>query len=126
MGELDSFKLYKDNKKNIFLTLRTNTISFSKAVIETLNYAEYVHLLIDRKGMAIAIQACNPDTDAFRFFIPPEEGKQVLIRWADKKMVNMLCEIGNIVIPEKGVRIQGKYLPDDNAVIFDLKDRTKV
>lgn len=126
MGELDSFQLYKEAKKNIFLTLRTNTISFSKAAIEAMNYAEYVHLLVNRKDGAVAIQACNPDADALHFFTQPKEGKQALVRWADKKLVNMFSEVGGIVIPEKGVRIPGKYLADDNAILFDLKNRTDV
>ena len=116
-----SFVIYDDKVTRPFFTMRKLYITFSKQAVEMLEYAEYVHLLIDRENKKIAFQACKKDKTAIPFYKEPEEGKQMLVRLNGIERVTAIMKVAGITDCGKGIRFYGDFLPEDKAIVFDLK-----
>lgn len=112
--------LIEDAVERPFLTLRNLYITFSKLMVEQLEYAEYVHMYIDQKSKQVFFQACELDKAAIPFYKKPEEGKQLLVRITGKKNSLRLMELAGIDDCGKGMRFYGDFLPEDRAVVFDM------
>ena len=128
---------------DIFMTVRKATIDFSKSAIDTIGKPRYVNALIDEEGKRFAIQtfdkANHDHSSAIEFFVPPEPGKQEKVRWASVYTTKMLMELAGVEDFEaffkdlntdkddenkkknKGIRFYGKYIEDENAIIFDMQ-----
>ena len=126
MSLLDSFNICGAPKEKPFLTLRTNTITFSKSSIDLLDNPAYVHAYIDEKNEKYAIQPCEKEALAFPFYTEPKEGKQVLVRWANKERISDLTQMLDMKKYPKGVRIYGTYYEKENVIIYDLKTAVAV
>ncbi len=126
MSVLDGFNMCGETKERPFLTLRTNTITFSKSSIDLLGRPKYVHAFIDPQKGKYAIQPCNKEALAFPFYTEPKPGKQILVRWANKERISDLGEIIDIKKYPKGVRIYGEYNREENVIIYDINDSREV
>lgn len=120
MALLDSFEMVKDTKDGPFITLRNTTITFSKVAIECLDYAEYVHMFLDRQNQRVAFQPCDKDDSALAFYVKPEQGKQILVRITGKAKARMLMDIAGIDDCGSGIRYYGTYHKEENLLIFSL------
>lgn len=121
MAMMEGFELYSEgDRSDIFITLRNTTITFSKAAIEVLEYAEYVHMFLDKKGCRVAFQPCEQDSAAMRFFTQPEEGKQAFVRIANKKRAEAIMGLAGLENCGKGIRFYGKYYGDESLLVFEL------
>ncbi len=116
--------LVNDAVDRPFITLRNLYITFSKLAIEELEYAEYVHMFIDKDKRIAAFQVCEKDAAAIPFYKAPKEGKQLLVRLTGKKNPARLMELAGLDDCGKGIRFYGEYLPEDKAIIFDMKSPT--
>lgn len=117
-----SFVIYDEKVTRPFLTMRKLYLTFSKQAVEMMEYAEYVHLYLDKANRKIAFQVCKKDRLAIPFYKEPEEGKQMLVRLNGKERVAAIMEIAGIKDCGKGIRIYGDFLPDDKAIVFDLNN----
>ena len=112
--------LVEDAVERPFLTLRNLYITFSKLTLEQLGYAAFVHMFIDQEKKQVFIQACEKDKAAIPFYKEPEEGKQLLVRITGKKNSQRLMELAGVMDCGKGIRFYGDFLPEDNAIVFDM------
>lgn len=126
MSVLDGFDMCGETKEKPFLTLRSNTLTFSKSSIDLLGKPEFVHAFIDTKNSRYAIQPCSKEQLALQFYVEPKPGKQAIVRWANKDRISDLTEIVDIKKYPKGVRIYGDYIREENVIIYDLKDTKEV
>ena len=115
-------KLIENAAEQPFITLRNLYITFSKLVVEQLDYAEYVHLYIDDEKKQVYFQACERDKAAIPFYKKPEKGKQMVVRVTGKKNCLLLMELAGIEDCGKGIRFYGEFLPEDHAVVFDMSN----
>lgn len=121
MAILDSFEMVNDIKPSVFITLRNSTITFSKSSIESLNYAEYVHMYIDRDNHQVAFQPCEQDASSIVFYEQPAPGKQLIVRITSTSKAKMLMELAEITDCGKGIRYYGEYYQEENVLVFTLK-----
>ena len=126
MSRLDGFKVFTRNDGGkIFISVTNYGVAFSKASVEKLNYPEYVHVLFDDYGN-MAISPCEKDNEARTFVRNRNNVRAGFVRWNDKKLINYMIKAGGLSIGPKGIRVQGEYFPDENIVIYKLKDYAQI
>ena len=126
MSRLDGFKVYSRNDGGkIFISVTNYGVTFSKTSVEKLNYPEYVHVLFDDNGN-MAISPCAQDNEARVFVRNRDNVRAGFVRWNDKKLINYMIKLGGLKIGSKGIRMGGEYFPDENIVIYNLKDYAQI
>ena len=106
-----------------FVTLRNNSITFSKQAIIALDYPEFVELFCDKQNKKFAVKASTPDSGAMPFYRKPEDGKQLLVRWTNVKIARSLMELAQIEDCGSGIRYYGTCHDDEKIIIFDLFEK---
>ncbi|MDY4920930.1 MAG: hypothetical protein SO119_07675 [Phascolarctobacterium sp.] len=117
---LEGFEVYNMTIGTTSISISENGIGFSKAAVAKLNMAPYAKILIDRKGMRIAIQASVEKEDgSVPFYRNQKSGS---VRWNNKELLKTLSQMMKCDFNKKVYKIDGDYLPDEKAMIFDLKN----
>lgn len=126
MSELDGFVPFDFDVGVASASITPNGITFNRSVAMKLNYPEYVVLLINADAKQIAIQVCNPDTPkAATFYKKQEENEAVRsVRWNNRDLLNNLSEIMGWDLKQMSHRVEGRLLPQENAMLFDLAKAT--
>lgn len=104
------------------MTITENGVGFSKAAIVKLEKPEYVILMIDEQGKRLAIQSCeksNPDATPFL-----RRKNVITVRWNNKDLLNTICRMMEWDTKTNSYKIEGQYIGDENAMIFDLNYAT--
>ena len=105
-----------------FLTLSDKLLSFSKSAIEMLDYAPYVHFSINKGKKEVLVEPCEQDRFAIAFVKEVPKGRQIMVRWANRDLLDPIREL----IPEsrgpEPIRIWGEFYPEHKAIKFDLTD----
>ena len=125
MGLLDKFHVYgKKRTGKIFISITSYGLTFSKSCIDSLSYADYVHVLFEDDGVRMAVAPCNKDAEARTFVRDRNSPRAGFVRWTDRQLINYIIDLGGIEMGSKGVRIDGDYLASDNVLLFDLRNYT--
>ena len=122
MSVLDGFKLYRDDKNSIFVSVTAYGMTFSKAAVEYLDYVPYVHVYFDEEHKRFAVSPSKKDNDARVFVKDKNASRAGFVRWNDKKLINCLLKIGELELGENGIRVNGEYHNSEKVIIFDLND----
>ncbi len=119
---LEGFKTFNFNEGAPYVSITKNGATFNKSVIMKLGYPEYVCLLINAQAKQIAIQVASKETtNATPFYTEEKKQSGILsIRWNGRDLLNTLKDITEWDLSKVGYRVDGKYLPEDNAILFDL------
>jgi hypothetical protein len=104
-----------------YISITKNGVTFNKTSIVKIGKPAYVLLMMDDVNKRIAVQPCDSsDEDATAFF--KGEGKSVVsVRWNNKDLLNTLSKMMNYDLDKFSYRVDGDYLSNENALIFDLK-----
>lgn len=123
---LSGFKTFNFNEGAPYASVTKNGVTFNKSVIMKLNFPEYVCLLINAETKQIAVQVSSKETENSIVFCTPEKrnGKVLSVRWNGRDLLNTLKDITGWDLNKDGYRIEGKYLSEEDAVLFDLNTAT--
>lgn len=107
----------------IYFSLTKNGLTFSRNAINQLGSPEYVRLLVNDKTKQVAIQVCDKnEKDKVKFV---RDGSDI-VRWNNKVFIDSLLKLINQDINKlpygKIYRVGGEYIPQENAILFNLKD----
>ena len=106
---------------------RADRINIGKATMEALGMPGFVHLLVDRKEKWFFIKGCEKDRDAFDVYFKAGEGKDSVHYYINEKpLLKWLANEMGIDGSSQSVRFSGKYLEEEEAAYFDLKDYTVI
>lgn len=123
MSILDSFVSYNFNAGVPYVSITSNGVTFNKAVVIKLGYPEHVVLLVDAEGKRIAVQACDGSTQNATTFYKEKKSHVISVRWNGRDLLNTLQEITGWDLKQgSGYRVDGTFLKDEHAVLFDLKE----
>ena len=126
MSRLDGFEVYtRKADGNIFISVTSYGVAFSKASVASLNFPGHVHVLFD-KNANMAISPCEKDTTSRVFVKNPDSDRAGFVRWNDKRLIKHMIELADLNIGSKGIRIKGEYFADENILIYNLKDYTQI
>ena len=105
------------------MSITKNGITFNKTAIYKLEKADFVILLINREIQQIAVQKCTPETrDCISFYKPG--GRYVTARINNSDFMATIAKMMNWDIQNKGYKIIGDFLPEELAIVFDLRKAT--
>ncbi len=121
MPILDSFISYNFSAGVPYISITNNGITFNKAVVIKLDYPKHVVLLIDAESKRIAIQVCDNTTPNSVAFYKEKKSNVISVRWNGRDLLNTIQEITGWDLKQSSYRVDGVFLKDENAILFDLK-----
>ena len=122
MSELNGFVEYNFDVGVASVSITPNGITFNRSVAMKLNYPEHVVLLINAESKQIAIKSCDSNAShATPFYKERKDGEPVRsVRWNNRELLNNLSEMMGWNLQQISHRVDGKFLPQENAMLFDL------
>jgi len=101
------------------LTLTKNGVGFNKAAILKMDGPHFVRVAINAEKNMLALIACDEDDEYATSFA--KDGKKTInVRWNSRDFANTIAEMSQWDGTSRGKKVTGQYLPDENALIFDL------
>ena len=94
MGLLDNFYVYGHKRSGkIFISITSYGITFSKSCVESLDYANFVHVCFENNGARMAVKPCKKDEKSRIFVKNRNSPRASFVRWTDKNLVAHLMSI---------------------------------
>lgn len=109
-----------------YISITKNGITFNKTSIVKLGCPSHVILLINEEKKQIAVQQCKENDENATPFYKSSNTGLISVRWNNKDLLNTLSKLMKWDIDKFNYRIDGDYLSNENAMIFDLKNATTV
>ena len=125
MLDISKFKLFDFTEGIPYISITENGITFSKGVVAKLGRPSRVELLINDVDKQFIIRACNINKTYSNAFYK-ESSKTKYVRWNNK---NLLMTIENIMgcdLSKYAYHVDGQYISEEKAILFDLNNATKV
>ena len=120
MSMLDGFKQFNMSVGKASVSITENGVSFSKTCVLKMEKCRYVKFFIDEENKRIAIQkALKNDDGSIPFY---NEQKIISVRWNNKELLKTLAKMREWELKGNIFRTDGDYIPEDEAMVFDLKE----
>lgn len=103
-----------------YISITENGVTFNKTSIVKVGKPTHVLLMINEEKKQIAIQPCGKNDENATPFLRNETKGTLSVRWNNKDLLNTLSKMMGWNLKGCGYRIDGEYLSDENAMIFDL------
>lgn len=122
MSELSGFFAFNFDEGVASISVTPNGLTFNKSVAMKLDFPAYAVLLMNPDAKQIALQACDESTPrAIPFYKAQEKSNAARsVRWNHKDLLNYLSEMMGWNLHEMSYRVDGKLLPHEHAILFDL------
>ena len=126
MLNMDGFKSFNFSEGNPYVSITKNGLTFNKSSVIKTGYPEFVVLLINDDEKKIAIQRCGEETpNAMRFYKEKKSGI-ISVRWNSKDLLNKLQFITGWDLSQDAYSVDGIFLNEESAIIFDLTKAKKL
>ncbi len=102
------------------ITVTKNGISFSKQAVAKLSYPHYVQVYINKKDKLLGVKSCKEDDSNSIKFVNSNKEKVDYVRWNNLDFTSEINSLVSKEIAEKGYKIEGEYLDDENALLFSF------
>jgi hypothetical protein len=103
------------------MLVNINGLTFSKKLVEDMNYPAFVRSLIDAENKALAIQVCKQTDDkAIKFSKPRGEQSGSINIVSNVLLRTTRTMLRDEWKDDNRYRITGIYFPDVKAMVFDL------
>lgn len=123
MGLFDTFEAFDFDEGVAGLSVTKNGITFNRGVSAKLKKPLFVNLLISKEEKMIAVKVCENTSPKAVIFCKENEEKSTSIRWNSKDLLNTIQEMMEWKLSEcDGYRVDGKYIAEENAVLFDFNN----
>ena len=108
------------------LTVTKNGVSFSKQAVSKLSYTHYVQIFINKNEKKLGVRVCDEkDANSIKF-VNNSRDKVDYVRWNNSDFTS---EINSLVSPDvaaKGYKVEGEYLEEENALLFDFANLIEI
>ncbi len=121
---LKNFTVIEVTKKipTPWLIIEPARLRHTRGTVEALEYAPFVHYLVDAKDKRLAVQVSKEkDKQALRFSKPQEEQKALAVLVQNAELMETIHNLCPDLEAGGKYRVAGTYSKEDKAVIFDLK-----
>ena len=118
----EGFQLIRLSSDQPFITLSDKLLTFSKSSIEMLDYSPYVHISVNKGKKELLVEACKQDRFSVSFVKEVPKGRQIMVRWANRDLLDPIRELVGVQKNTEPVRIWGEFFPEHKAIKFDLTD----
>ncbi len=122
MGALDGFSVFDFNEGFPYASITKNGVTFNKGVVLKLGSPAYVLLLINTGTKQLALQPCEKDKPKANAFLKTDRKRYnvLSVRWNGRDLLNTISELTGWDLSRDAYRVDGKLIPEENAMIFDL------
>ncbi len=121
---LDGFKTINLTVGLPYISITENGLTFNKTCIMKIGRPSHVLLMLNEETKQIAIQPCDAENEDATPFLKSEKKSTISVRWNNKDLLNTLSKMMGWNLEETGYRIDGDYLNNENAMVFDLNKAT--
>lgn len=102
------------------MTVNKNFITFSKGVVQELDYPPHVLIVFNKETKVMGIQDCRAKTRGSFSFSKPESKQKRTVQMMNKNLRETLFYIMDEWSESKCYKIVGIHIPEDKAFIFEL------
>lgn len=130
LNEREEFMRFKDFNLEVVtvertsydyqMTLNKNVITFSKGIVEELNYPNQVLFAFNKDTKVMGIQVCRSITKSSFKFSKNKEKQKGVVTISNRNLREALLHMMDDWDSSKRYRVEGIYLPEDKAFIFEL------
>ena len=117
---LQGFEKFEVSPGVAAMTISSYGIGFSKTAVNRMGKCEYVVAYMDYNGKRFAIQKCKQDEDGATKFYHGQRNTSV--RWNNRELIKTLCNMMGWDSSECSYKVEGEYLPEECALIFNLNN----
>ncbi len=123
MSIFEGFTAFNFSEGVPFVSITRNGVTFNKGVIMKMGCPKHVLLLVNAASKQIAIQTCSESTlNSAAFFNEEKKKNAYSVRWNGKDLLNTITAITGWKLNLKGYKVEGRMIPEENAMLFDLND----
>ena len=114
------FNAYSHTDPEIFVN--RSGITFSRGVLETLNYPSYVQYLIDPKSHVFAVRACKGNETKAKPFSKPRDEQTATVSSSVKAMHDAVARLIPNYSDGKRYKVDGQFFADEKVICFLMTD----
>ena len=121
---LELFDASSNSTPDFFVNL--NGISFSKKVLEDMNYPQYVQFLISAEHNIFAVRVCKGNDAKAVPFSKPKAEQQANLAMSNKTLHDVLKKMIPNSDERKRYKITGEYDSNTKTMFFEMKTAVSV
>lgn len=123
MSIFENFTTFNFEEGVAYLSITKNGATFNKGVVIKMGYPQYVQLLVNSADKKIAVKSCDKSAEnSVEFYKEKPNVKTISVRWNVKDLLNTLQDIMGVDLEKSSYRIEGSFIKEENAVLFDLTE----
>lgn len=103
--------------------INQNGVTFTKRVVEELNYPAFVLCQLDAKNRVFAVRMCKSNEQRGLKFSKPRGEQKTTVSITNKNIVEPIRKVmEGVWQPDKRYRVRGFWVADAKTMCFDLSE----
>lgn len=102
------------------MTINKNFITFSKGIVQELDYPGHVLIAFNKDIQVMGLQVCRAKTRGSFKFSKPESNQKGIVQIMNKNLRETLMHIMPEWNEAKRYKVEGIHIPEDKAFVFEL------
>lgn len=102
------------------MTINKNFVTFSKGIVQELDYPVQVLIAFNKETKVMGIQVCLAKTRGSFKFSKPEGVQKGIVQVMNKNLKETVFHIMPELEGGKRYKIEGIHIPEDKAFVFEL------
>ena len=102
------------------MTINKNFITFSKGIVQELDYPGHVLIAFNKDTQVMGLQVCRAKTRGSFKFSKPESNQKGIVQIMNKNLRETLMHIMPEWNEAKRYKVEGIHIPEDKAFVFEL------
>ena len=102
------------------MTINKNFITFSKGIVQELDYPAHVLIAFNKDTQVMGLQVCRAKTRGSFKFSKPESNQKGIVQIMNKNLRETLMHIMPEWNEAKCYKVEGIHIPEDKAFVFEL------
>jgi len=113
-----------NNSRDIFIN--QSCVTFTKKVVDDLNYPAFIICQIDPKNRVFAIRMCKSNEPRGFKFSKPRSEQKTTVSISNKNLLEPIRQImGEKWLPDKRYKVTGFWVSEAKTMCFDLNEATQ-
>lgn len=102
------------------MTVNKNFVTFSKGIIQELDYPAYVLIAFNKETQVMGLQVCRAKTRGSFKFSKPEGEQKGIVQIMNKNLKETLLHIMPEWNENTRYKVEALHIPEDKAFVFEL------
>ena len=123
---LEGFKVINLTVGLSSISITQNGLTFNKTSIVKLGCPSHVLLMLNETDKMLAVQVSDEDNENSTPFYKSKKSGFITVRWNNRDLLHTISKMMAWDLAETGYKIDGEYLSEENAIIFNLNNATRI